>query len=156
MQKYGNEFSKSSSILEICNKFKSNRKKYHQLMCLLMYIQSFTMTLWSNNAALFKQVARPTKVNGNDQFTIPQDNANPAAWYFSFQFIWTNLIIKSSYKEVLHLNVNEYVQEISQSHTADQSTALWERVTYLQSQVIRKTIKIKQPALSSSSRWLQT
>ena len=79
MQKYGNAFSKSSSILEICNKFKSNRKKYHQLMCLLMYIQSFTMTLWSNNAALFKQVAKPTRVDGKDQFTIPQANANPAA-----------------------------------------------------------------------------
>ena len=49
-----------------------------------MYIQSFTMTLWSNNAAFFKRVAEPTKVDGNDKFTIPQDNANPAALYFSF------------------------------------------------------------------------
>ena len=87
MQKYGDAFSKSSSILEIYNKFKSNRKNYHQLMCLLMCIQSFTMTRWSNNAAFFKGVAEPKKVDGHDQFMIPQDNANPAALYFSFQFI---------------------------------------------------------------------
>ena len=51
---------------------------------------------------------------------------------------------------------SEYDQEISQSHIADQSTALWERATeHWLSQDIRKTVKVKQPVLSSPSRWLQ-
>ena len=87
MRKNGDAFSKSSRILEICNKFKPNRKKLSSIDMFVNVHLFFPMTLWSSNAALFKRVAEPTKVDGNDQFTIPQDNAYPAALYFSFQFI---------------------------------------------------------------------
>ena len=45
-----------------------------------------------------------------------------------------------------------YYQEIQQSQTSDQSTNLRGRTTeHLHSQDTRETIKVKQPALSSSS-----
>ena len=51
------------------------------------------------------------------------------------------------------LKVREYDQEMPQSHTADQPVALSGRSTeHQQPQYIRKTIKVKQPALSSSVR----
>ena len=49
-----------------------------------------------------------------------------------------------------------YDQEIPQSHTAIQSTAqCGTAIEHSQYQDNGKTIKTKQPALSSSSRWLQ-
>ena len=49
--------------------------------------------------------------------------------------------------------VSEYEQEMPQSQTADQPTELCGRATgFLQKQDIHKTIKAKQPALSTSSR----
>ena len=54
------------------------------------------------------------------------------------------------------LTVSEYDQEIPHSHTAYQPTAPWGRATeHRQSQDIQKTIKAKQPSLSSLSRWWQ-
>ena len=56
----------------------------------------------------------------------------------------------------LETKVSEYDQEIPKSQNADQPTTSWGRVTEdLQQQDILKTIKAKQPALSSSSSWLQ-
>ena len=49
--------------------------------------------------------------------------------------------------------ISEYGQEIPQSYTTDQPTTSLGRATeYLKYQDIQKTIKPKQPALSSSSR----
>ena len=49
--------------------------------------------------------------------------------------------------------LSEYDQEIPQLHTADQPTAPRGRASeHQQSQEIRKTFQVKQPALSSSSR----
>ena len=60
------------------------------------------------------------------------------------------------YKKRLPQKVSEYDQEIPKSHTADQPTAPRGRATkHLQQQDTQKTIKAKQQALSSSSRWLQ-
>ena len=49
---------------------------------------------------------------------------------------------------------SEYDQEIPQSHTAEQPMTPQGRATE-QSQDTRKTVKVKQQALSSPSRWLQ-
>ena len=44
--------------------------------------------------------------------------------------------------------INEYDQEVPQSHTTDQPLAPWGTATE-QSQDIKKTIKVKLPAISS-------
>ena len=49
--------------------------------------------------------------------------------------------------------IRKYHSQIPQSHTADQPTAARGGAkVHLQSQVIRKTIKVKQPALSFPSK----
>ena len=51
---------------------------------------------------------------------------------------------------------SEYDQDIPQSHATDKATAPWGRaIEHWLSQDIKKTVKVKQPALSSPSRWLQ-
>ena len=56
--------------------------------------------------------------------------------------------------------MSEYEQEISEyNHTLQTNPLHREEVLaieHLQAQDTRKTIELKQPALSSSSRWLQT
>ena len=79
---------------------------------------------------------------------------NQSNCFFVFLNRYWNLLTPLKAKS--SLTVSEYDQEIPQSHTADQPTAPWGRATeHIQSQDIQKTIKAKQPALSSLSRWLQ-
>ena len=57
------------------------------------------------------------------------------------------------YKSLREENNVEYDQEIPQFHTTDKPAASWGRVTeHKQSHNIGKTIKVKQPILSSSTR----
>ena len=67
------------------------------------------------------------------------------------------LVMHTSWKVLICIIYNsEYDQEIPQSHNPNQPTAPWGRFKEkLQLQDIRNTVKAKQPALSSSSRWLQ-
>ena len=52
--------------------------------------------------------------------------------------------------------VSEYEQKMPQSHTTDQPILLWGRgIEQWQGIDIQKTIKVKQPALSSAAPWLQ-
>ena len=53
------------------------------------------------------------------------------------------------------IKVNEYDEEVPQSHTADQHTSLRGGATeLLQLQYTKKTTEVKKPALSSSSKLL--
>ena len=54
------------------------------------------------------------------------------------------------------LFTSEIDQEMKQSQTTDQPTALWEwDAEYWQSHGNKNTTEAKQPALFSSARWLQ-
>ena len=53
-------------------------------------------------------------------------------------------------------NASEYDQEIPQSRITDQTMASWERtIQQQQSEDTRKTDKVKETTLFSTSRWLK-
>ena len=59
-----------------------------------------------------------------------------------------------SYRKLCLEKVSEYDQEIPQSHNADQPMALLARDTEHKTATRRQKNKVKQPALSSSARWV--